>query len=151
MLTGRQVSNKRNRSIGVIRSRSKNGFWPVTLQIMSLCLLNIRIYHKCEGGIEKSVSRITIWHHEAWQVMTNADCEGRIFLSHPHTNNGLCLFVCLILHVQFNNLSVSLGRVFLGWTSNKLGLICLAYLLTSKSTIFLFRRDGSSWVEPVLS
>ena len=26
----------------------------------------IRIYHECEGGIEKSVPRITVgWHHEA--------------------------------------------------------------------------------------
>ena len=37
--------------------------------------------------IEKSVPRITVWHHEACRVMTNGDHEGRIFLSHPHTNN----------------------------------------------------------------
>ena len=49
----------------------------------------IRIYHECEGGIEKSVPRITDWHHEACRVMTNGDGEERIFLSHPHTNNGL--------------------------------------------------------------
>ena len=24
---------------------------------------NIRIYHECEGGIEKSILRITVWHH----------------------------------------------------------------------------------------
>ena len=47
----------------------------------------IRIHHKCEGGIEKSVPRITNWHHEACRVMTNGDHEGRIFLSRPHTNN----------------------------------------------------------------
>ena len=23
----------------------------------------IRIYHECEGSIEKSVPKITIWHH----------------------------------------------------------------------------------------
>ena len=61
----------------------KNWAWvaDMTLEI-------IRIYH--EGGIEKSdhadrrlfleaksVPRITDWHH-----------EGRIFLSHPHMNNG---------------------------------------------------------------
>ena len=49
---------------------------------------NIKIYHECEGGIEKSVSRIAVWHHEACQGMTNGDPEGRIFLSYPHTNNG---------------------------------------------------------------
>ena len=47
----------------------------------------IRIHHECESGIEKSVPRITEWHHELWRVMTNGDHEGRIFLSHPHTNN----------------------------------------------------------------
>ena len=42
----------------------------------------------CEGGIEKSVPRITDWHHEACRVMTNGDHEGWIFLSNHHTNNG---------------------------------------------------------------
>ena len=48
----------------------------------------IRIHLECEGGIEKSVPRITEWHHEGCRVMTNGDHEGRIFLSHPLTNNG---------------------------------------------------------------
>ena len=48
----------------------------------------IRIYHECEGGIEKSIPRITVWHHEACRVMTNGDHERQIFLSHPHMNNG---------------------------------------------------------------
>ena len=26
---------------------------------------NISIYHECEDGVEKSISRITVWHHEA--------------------------------------------------------------------------------------
>ena len=41
-----------------------------------------------EGRIEKSVPRITDWHHEACQVMTNGDREGQIFLSHWYKNNG---------------------------------------------------------------
>ena len=48
---------------------------------------NIRIYHECEGKIEKSVLRIAVWHHEACRVMANDDPEGQIFLSYPHTNN----------------------------------------------------------------
>ena len=36
----------------------------------------IRIYHKCEGRIEKFGPRIAIWHHEACRVMTNGDPEG---------------------------------------------------------------------------
>ena len=39
----------------------------------------IRIYHECEGRVEKSVPRITVWHHEACRVMTNGDPEGQIF------------------------------------------------------------------------
>ena len=35
----------------------------------------IRIHHECEGGIPKFVSEIVIWHHEAFQVMTNVDPE----------------------------------------------------------------------------
>ena len=27
-------------------------------------IMIIRIYHKCEGRIEKSVPRIAVWHHE---------------------------------------------------------------------------------------
>ena len=69
-------------------------------QIKKTCLTNqdeahlamlqtIRIYNECEGRIEKSVQRIIVWHHEDCRVMTNGDPEGRIFLSYPHTNNGL--------------------------------------------------------------
>ena len=43
----------------------------------------LRIYHEYEGRIEKSVRRITFWHHEVCQVMTNGDLEGWIFLSYP--------------------------------------------------------------------
>ena len=40
-----------------------------------------RIYHGCEGRIEKSVPRITVWHYEACRVMTNCDPEGQISLT----------------------------------------------------------------------
>ena len=49
---------------------------------------NIRIYHECEGRIEKSIPRIDVWHPEACRVMTNGDPEGHIFLSYSHVNNG---------------------------------------------------------------
>ena len=48
----------------------------------------IRVHHESEGGIENSVPRITNWHQEACQVVTNGDREGRIYLSHPYINNG---------------------------------------------------------------
>ena len=50
-----------------------------------------KIHYLCEGGIEKSVMRITHWRHEACRVMTSSDREGQIFLSHPYTNNGFFL------------------------------------------------------------
>ena len=62
-------------------------------------LFIIRIHHESEGGIEKSVQRITDWHHEACRVMTISDREGRIFLSHTHMNNGFFFLLntkCLI-------------------------------------------------------
>ena len=52
------------------------------------CFISHEVYLICEGGVEKSVSRITDWQHEACRVMTNDDSEGWIFLSHPHRNNG---------------------------------------------------------------
>ena len=32
--------------------------------------------HECDGGIEKLVSRITDWHHEACRVMTVIPRDG---------------------------------------------------------------------------
>ena len=61
-------------------------------------LICIRIYHECEGRIEKSVPRIAVWHHVACRVMTNGDPEGRIFLFYPHTNNG-CFFLLTTLFI----------------------------------------------------
>ena len=49
-------------------------------KIASDAYYSIRIHHECEGGIGKSVPRITDWQYEACRVMTNSDPEGRIFL-----------------------------------------------------------------------
>ena len=61
----------------------------------------IRIYHKCEGRIEKSVPRITVCHHKACRVMTNGNLERRIFLSYPHTNNGF-FFLLIVFFLKIN-------------------------------------------------
>ena len=52
----------------------------------------IRIDHECEGGIEKSIPRITDWHHGACRVMTNGDHEGPIF-SIPPSHDEWILFL----------------------------------------------------------
>ena len=64
----------------------------------------MRIYQECEGGIGKSVLRITIWHHGACRVMMNSDHEGRIFQPNPHTNNGF-FFLLTVDFLFVNKLS----------------------------------------------
>ena len=63
---------------------------------------NIKTYHECEGGIEKSIRLITVWHHKACRVMTNADPEGWIFLSYPHTNNGLFFLLTTVFYFKIS-------------------------------------------------
>ena len=60
---------------------------------------NIRIYHECEGRIEKSIPRITTWYYEACRVMSNGDPEGQIFLSYPHTNNRLFFLLTTVFFI----------------------------------------------------
>ena len=38
---------------------------------------NIRILHECQVRIDKSVLRVTFWHHEARQVIPNCDPRDR--------------------------------------------------------------------------
>ena len=67
-------------------SNCVNSYQTFDLTIRSdldlLCLERL-LRHECEGGIEKSVQRITDWHQE----MTNGNHEGRIFRSLPDTKN----------------------------------------------------------------
>ena len=63
---------------------------------------NIRIYHECEGRIEKFGPMIAIWHHEACPVMTNGDSLGRIFLSYPHTNNGFFFLLTTVFYFKIS-------------------------------------------------
>ena len=37
----------------------------------------IRILHECQVWIDKSVPRVTFWHHEARRVMPNCDPRDR--------------------------------------------------------------------------
>ena len=49
--------------------------------------------------MEKSVPRITDWHHNDCRVMTNGDREGLIFLFYPHTNNFTCSPLSPAFHI----------------------------------------------------
>ena len=81
----------------------EQGWW-----VLCICMLyNIRIYHECEGRIEKSVPRITVWHHEACRVNTNGDPRAGFF--HPSlacimdsfSCSSLFLFIYLFIYLLF--------------------------------------------------
>ena len=59
-----------------------------------------------------SVLRITIWHHEACQAMINGDPEKQIFISHPHTNNGIffLLSIDVLFKINFQKSSLNAMR-----------------------------------------
>ena len=50
----------------------------------------------CEGRTEKSVPKITDWHHETCRVVTKGDPKGLAFLSYPHTNNGFFFLLTIV-------------------------------------------------------
>ena len=70
------------------------------------------IYHECEGRIEISAPRIAVWHPEACRAMANGDPERRIFLSYPHTNDGLFFLLITIFIYLFIYLSIYLFIYF---------------------------------------
>ena len=57
------------------------------------------MHHECEDGIEKSVPRITDWHHEACLVMTIGDPRDRFF--YPISTWILDSFFCASLNTPF--------------------------------------------------
>ena len=59
----------------------------------------IRIYHECEGGIEKSVPRITVWHQEACRVITTVIPRDGIF--YPNLTQMKDYFSCSLLFYYF--------------------------------------------------
>ena len=71
----------------------------------------IRIYHECEGRIEKSVPWITVWYHEACRVMTKVDREGPNFLFYPHTNIGF-IFLSTTFFLLFIYLFIYFKIIF---------------------------------------
>ena len=60
-----------------------------------------------EGGIDKSVANITYCHHEACQVMTNGDREGRIPPSHKYNMFSLAHHL-----IRFLDLKTKYGKGF---------------------------------------
>ena len=82
------LNDKKGNNSSITDDILMNSTCIITLKSNILSIIIIRIHHKSEGRIEKSVPSITDWHHEACRVMTHGDPEGWIFLSYPQTNNG---------------------------------------------------------------
>ena len=59
----------------------------------------IRFNPVCEFGIEKSAPKITVWHHEACQVMT---VIARADFSNPILTQIMELFSCSPLNTAFS-------------------------------------------------
>ena len=55
--------------------------------IQPVIVCTIRIYNECGGRIEKSVLRITVWHHKA-------------FLPYPHTNNRSFFLLTTVFYLK---------------------------------------------------
>ena len=62
------------------------------------------------GKIEKSVSRISVWYHEACRVVTNSAPKGRFFLSYPHINNGFVFLPNTVFTYIFIYLKISFQK-----------------------------------------
>ena len=127
-----------------------------------LLLLQIwRILHECSllqiqiilsecsycckyGGSYMSSPLVADMEDRTW-VLLVADMEDLTWVLHLL----LCLFVfvCLILYVPVNNLSVTSGQVYLGWTSTKQGLMCLAQGHNAVTQMRLKPRALRSWVK----
>ena len=73
--------------------------------------MNIKIYHECEGGIEKYILRITFDHLLASRCLLSddkRDCEGQIFRPHPHTNNGFFFLLTIKFSIKKNSQKFSI-------------------------------------------
>ena len=77
-----------------------DGTGTVTAGNSSGSVLQELLMSVCVGGVEKSVTRVNFWHHQACQVMANSDHEGQMFLSASHTNNKF--FLLLTIHSTFS-------------------------------------------------
>ena len=62
---------------------------------------NISIFHGCMVWIEKSLTRVTDWHHEACRVMLNSILSDGFF--YPHHTHMIDTFsrILSIYHIRF--------------------------------------------------
>ena len=77
--------------------------------------------------------------------MDHVHVKADMHIISPVTHNWFCLFD-LILYAPVNSFSDMSGRVFLGWTRTKQGLICLA---EGHNTVMTVRLEPATPWSPV--
>ena len=88
-MSRREIKNKiEKKSLLFFFQFSKNWVGRVGKTKNEKTLALLRIYHEFKGRIDKSVPRVTVWHHEA--APSGAKPEGQIYLSFPQTHDGFC-------------------------------------------------------------
>ena len=76
------IRNAQGRVIGVSQLVNKKDRTPFNKNDENLFEVSIIIiHHECEGGIEKPVPKITVWHHKTSRVMTSLILREGFFYS----------------------------------------------------------------------
>ena len=75
-------------------------------------LLNIRTFNGREVQIENSVTRVTVWHHEACRVMPNSYLEWRNFQFAPNSHYGFFFLITLSSSTAFKLSSVLICQFY---------------------------------------
>ena len=122
----------------------------------SSLLWTIRIHHECEGGIGKSVPRITDWHHKACRVMTNRDRQ--IFLSDSHTNKGFFFLLTTKYRILYwKNIKRAYRKSWIHWDViwwchfNITMMSQIDVLLACSCQFFIFPKAGTGMWDRIIS
>ena len=91
VLVSSPIDSYKNHLLALLRAQSR---------IMAYRVGTTRIYHECEGWIEKFVLRIALTT-KGLPSDENSDPEGQIFLSHSHTNNRFFFLLIIRFTVLF--------------------------------------------------
>ena len=70
------------------RTCDLTAFWKMEHSFNS-----VRILHECQVWIDKSIWRVTFWHHEARRVMRNCDPRDRFV--YPYLTHMMDSFSCM--------------------------------------------------------
>ena len=138
VLVSSPIDSYKNHLLALLRAQSR---------IMAYRVGTTRIYHECEGWIEKFVLRIALTT-KGLLSDENSDPEGQIFLSHSHTNNRF-FFLLIIRFTVF-----ILRKVLLLWIFYVFVLSCVCYVCARLFICASWSPAGkglTSWLSFVVS